>query len=284
MGFYTRTKQPIVGIIAEALGFNDETNALEVGTNLEVDGGLFANSLSVFRSRVEMREQLIIGNTSDGFYREITNNQETVWFFENYPQNVFRTIYGYDDLDDSFFVQREGSNAQIRNNVKSFFVNGQEVITDIQAVINNGTPQLNLKQGYGNNIVRTCDLTPVLSNAPLSLGEYIDNSTVNAGAITTATLNIEYSEENFQNLSKLIKDNRLYGFSLGNYQADTIYTLSKKSDNLPSYPYPLFYFTSTYVAVGEENPEVHHRFIIIDSAQENGVWSFRIRWGEHIIR
>lgn len=234
MGFYTRTKQPIIGNIAEALGFDEETNTLEVGTNLEVDGGLFANSLSVFRSRVELRDQLIIGNTIDGIYREITNNQEIVWLFENYPQNVFRTIYGYDDLDDSFFVQREGSNAQIRNNVKSFLVNGQEVITDIQAVINDGTPQLNLKQGYGNNITRICDLTPVLSSAPAEIkdGMNITNITYD-GTYYYGDVNASLDEIR----AFILKHNR---FSLSEKYA-TIFTLSKYTTGNPQ-PYPFTYF------------------------------------------
>ena len=42
MGFYTRTKQPVVGKLAEVFGFDEETNTLEVGGNLYVDGEIIS--------------------------------------------------------------------------------------------------------------------------------------------------------------------------------------------------------------------------------------------------
>ena len=94
------------------------------------------------------------------------------------------------NIKDKIFHNEETNTTEIGGNVEvdgTLKVSGgEEVITDIQAVIDEGNPQLNLKQG--ETIVNITDMNPILAN-----GEKIEDVSFNIEDIAiTNGVNFSY--------------------------------------------------------------------------------------------
>lgn len=113
---YTRTKQPVIGGYADAMDYNKETYTLEVGTNLEVDGGTTLNNL---RSNGIIE----VGNYADGSFLTIVDKGFiTLLYTENYPQpqtriNLFKLESG-----------KVGTNIHL--NSRLYLVNNKLIVID----------------------------------------------------------------------------------------------------------------------------------------------------------
>lgn len=121
MGFYTRTKQPVIGKIAEAFGFDEETNTLEIGTNLYADGNILSGNFIASYDGEPF---------NDGYYTSVNENGVNINYTHMYP----RILYSITGV----FSQGNGYTATGANEDFSFKINGNTIYCEDDFIY--GTP------------------------------------------------------------------------------------------------------------------------------------------------
>lgn len=115
----------------------------------------------------------------------------------------------YDEEGLLEHIAQEGNTTQVGGNLEVdgyLKVGDEEVITDIQAVVDEGVPQLNLKQG--NNIVGICDLSPVISGGSGGLKRLDELFTYEQTEQNEFTI----SGKTFNEVKQIVLDNLNCGF------------------------------------------------------------------------